>query len=293
MERFDLLVIGGGAAGLSAASSAAKPGRRVLLAEGEPELGGVLNQCFHQGFGRGLTGPAYARRLIGQAERSGACVRTGTFVLRIDPDRTALLSSREGLRRVGFDQCILAAGCRERTIASLPVAGSRPAGVFTAGTAQKLMNIGRYEIGHRVVILGSGDVGQIMARQLVLAGKRVIAVVEQKPRLGGLPRNRRECLEAFQIPVILRATVDEILGEGRIRGVVVRDLPTGRRRELACDTLLTALGLVPDRELCRPLAGRDGLLPGWLRLCGNCDYVHDMADSVIKEAARLGAGWKE
>ena len=286
MECFDLLVIGGGAAGLSAVSSAAsEPGRRVLLVEREPQLGGILNQCLHEGFGEGLTGPAYARRLIDRAERSGACIRTGVSVLRIDPDRTALLSSREGLRRVGFQRCILAAGCRERTIASLAVAGSRPAGVFTAGTAQKLMNSGGYDIGNSVVILGSGDVGQIMARQLALAGKRVVAVIEQQLRLGGLPRNRRECLEAFQIPVILRATVDEILGDGRIRGVMVRDLPTGRRWELPCDTLLTALGLIPDRALCRTLVP----LPDWLRLCGNCDYVHNMVDSVVKEAASLGA----
>ena len=292
MEHFDFLVTGGGAAGLSAALSAARSGRRVLLVEGEPQLGGILNQCLHQGFGEGLTGPTYARCLIDQVEHSGVCVRTGTFALGIDPDRTALLSSREGLQRVSFHQCILATGCRERTVASLATAGSRPAGIFTAGTAQKLMNMGHYDIGNNIVILGSGDVGQIMARQLTLAGKRVVAVIEQKPRLGGLPRNRRECLEAFHIPVILRATADEILGEGRIRGVMVRDLPTGRRRELACDTLLTALGLIPDRELCRSLAG-DGPLPSWLRLCGNCDYVHDVADSVIKEAASLGAGWEE
>ena len=292
MEYFDLLVIGGGAAGLSAALPAARSRRRVLLVEGEPQLGGILNQCLHQGFGEGLTGPAYARRLIDQVERSSVCVRTGTFALRIDPDQTALLSSRGGLRRVGFHRCILAVGCRERTIASLSIAGSRPAGIFTAGTAQKLMNTGHYDVGNTIVILGSGDVGQIMARQLTLAGKRVVAVIEQKPRLGGLPRNRRECLEAFQIPVTLQATVDEILGEGRVRGVMVRDLPTGRRRELACDTLLTALGLIPDRALCRSLAG-DGPLPSWLRLCGNCDYVHDMVDSVIKEAASLGAAWEE
>ena len=291
MEHFDLLIIGGGAAGLSAALSAADPGRRILLVEGEPQLGGILNQCFHQGFGNGLTGPAYAQRLIDQVDRSGVCVRTGTLALRIDPDRTALLSGREGLRRVGFHRCILAVGCRERTIASLPVAGNRPAGIFTAGTAQKLMNMGHYDIGNNIVILGSGDVGQIMARELTLAGKRVAAVIEQKPRLGGLPRNRRECLEAFQIPVILRATVDEILGEGRIRGVMVRDLPTGRQWELACDTLLTALGLIPDRELCRSLA-EGGSLPDWLWLFGNCDYVHNMVDSMINEAASFGAAWE-
>lgn len=292
----DLLVIGGGAAGLSAALSAAEQGQSVLLAERETELGGILNQCHHQGFGRGqfgdgLTGPAYARELIRPVERSAIRVQTGMTALQIYPDRLALFSGREGLLRVRFLRCILAVGCRERTIASLPMAGTRPSGVFTAGTAQKLMNIGRYSIGTEVIILGSGDIGQIMARHLVLTGKHVVAMIEQNDAPGGLLRNQKECLEAYRIPVVLGTTVDELLGVGRISGVMARELKTGRRWPISCDTLITALGLIPDQALCEPLI-KAGALPRWLKLAGNCSYVHDMVESVIKEAAALGGGWE-
>ena len=294
-EYFEFLVIGGGAAGLSTALTAAERGQGVLLAERKPRLGGILNQCLHRGFGRGrfgdgLTGPAYAQWLIQPVETSGVCVRTGVTALRIDPNRTALFSGREGLFRVEFQRCILATGCRERTIASLPMAGTRPAGIFTAGTAQELMNVGHYSVGNNIVILGSGDIGQIMARQFVLAGKHVVAMIEQKNKPGGLVRNQKECLKAYQIPVLLRTTVDEILGERRIRGVMARDLETGRRWKIPCDTLVTALGLIPDQTLCESLI-RTGSLPYWLKLCGNCDYVHDMVESVTQEAAALGASW--
>ena len=288
MAYFDVLAVGGGAAGMSAALAAAERRRGVLLAEAEEELGGVLRQCFHRGFGGGMTGPAYARELIDRVEDSSVQVRTGTTVLRLAPDRTALLSSRRGLERVAFGQCVLAAGCRERTIHSLPMAGARPAGIFTAGQAQRMMNLGRLDIGDDIVILGSGDVGQIMARQLIQAGKRVIAVIEQSASLGGLPRNRRSCVEAYRIPVLLQATVDEILGGGRIRGVMVRDLRTGRREPLPCGTLVTALGLIPDRAL----AGK-GPAPDWLHPCGNCDYIHDVVERVAAEAAALGAALEE
>lgn len=280
----DILVIGGGAAGLAAALAASERGGSVLLTEAEGTLGGVLRQCLHQGFGEGLTGPAYARRLVERVERSGVRVRTGVSVLKLGPDRTALLSSRTGLERAAFRRCVLAAGCRERTVHSLPMAGTRPKGVYTAGQAQRLTNLGHYDIGDDIVILGSGDVGQIMARQLVQAGKRVTAVIEQRSALGGLARNRRACIEAYRIPVLLRSTVDEILGEDRIQGVMVRNLETGKRDRLACGALVTALGLIPDRTL----AGSGGV-PEWLRLCGNCDYVHDMVDRVVREAASLGA----
>lgn len=288
MAYYDILVIGGGAAGMSAALAAAERGRSVLLAETEKQLGGILRQCSHRGFGNGLTGPAYARRLIERVERSAVQARTGTTVLSLDPNRTALLSSRSGLERVAFGRCILAVGCRERTIHSLPMAGTRPAGVLTAGQAQKMMNLGHYDVGDNIAILGSGDVGQIMARQFAQAGKRVIAIIEQRSALGGLPRNRRECVEAYQIPVLLGRTVDEILGSGHIRGVMVRDLQTGRREELACGTMVTALGLLPDRTLAP-----DGTIPDWLHLCGNCDYIHDMVDRVAAEAASLGAALGE
>ena len=291
MERFDLLMIGGGAAGLAAALSAAETGRTVLLCEKDERLGGILNQCLHQGFGRAifekdLTGPEYAALYVERVQRSGVRVLTGVCVLSLSPDRTALLSGRDGLRRVGFERCILAAGCRERTPWSLGIAGTRPAGVFTAGTAQRLENIEGLRVGERIVILGSGDVGQIMARQFIRSGR--VAVVEQMDHTGGLARNRRECLEAYDIPVLLRSTVDEILGMGRIRGVAVRNLDTGERRELACDALVTAVGLIPAQSLCRDVMV-SGQLPDWLRLCGNCESVHDIVDSVTREAEALGA----
>ena len=287
MVSFDVLVVGGGAAGMAAALAAAERGCSVLLAEAAEELGGVLRQCFHRGFGGGMTGPAYARELIGRVERSGVHVRTGTSVLRLGPDRTVLLSSRSGLERASFGRCVLAAGCRERTVHSLPMAGTRPAGVYTAGQAQRMINLCGLDIGDDIVILGSGDVGQIMARQFVQAGKRVVAMIEQRPALGGLPKNRRECVEAYRIPAFLRSTVDEVLGSGRIQGVMVRDLETGRREALACGTLVTALGLIPDRALWR------GAAPDWLHSCGNCRYVHDMVERVVTEAASLGAALGE
>lgn len=298
-EYVDLLVIGGGAAGMGAALSAAGSGKRVLLCEREKELGGVLRQCVHPGFGHGyfhedLTGPQYAERFIREVSDSGIDVRTGTTVLSLEEDRTALLSGRDGMYRIGFSRCILAAGCLERTIGSLPVAGTRPAGVMTAGTAQQLINRGGYGIGKKVLILGSGDIGQIMARQIRQAGGEVVCMLEMTDHIGGLERNRRECLETYHIPVMLRTTVEEILGEGRIRGVIARNLDTGECREIACDTLLTALGLIPDRTLLRKLipaadpAAENPVLPPWLYLCGNCESVHDIVDSVTKEALALG-----
>ena len=292
MDEFDILVIGGGAAGMAAALAAAKGGRSVLLAEREKALGGVLNQCLHRGFGRSfygedLSGAEYARRFMGELGSVPVTVRTGTEVLELRGDRTALLSSRAGLCRVGFRRCVLAAGCRERGLDWLHVSGTRPAGVFTAGTAQKLVNVGRYGVGSEIVVLGSGDVGQIMARQLVQSGRRVAALVEQASALGGLARNRRECVEAYHIPVLLRTTVESILGAGRIRGVVLRELDTGCRRELNCDTLIVAAGLTPERTLLRGLITR-GALPDWLYLSGNCERVHDIVDAVTREALDLG-----
>lgn len=284
---------------MGAALSAAGAGKSVLLCERDPELGGILGQCAHPGFGHGyfhedLTGPQYAARFIQKISAPGIDVRTGTTAISLDGDRTALLSGREGMYRVSFSQCILAAGCRERTIGSLKVAGTRPAGVMTAGAAQQMMNRGGYGIGKKVLILGSGDIGQIMARQVRQAGFEVVCMLEMMDHIGGMERNRRECIEAYHIPVMLRTTVEEILGEGRIRGVIARNLDTGERIEISCDTLLTALGLIPDRTLCRKLIPATDIntryprLPSWLHLCGNCESVHDIVDSVTKEALILG-----
>ena len=291
--KTDILVIGGGAAGMAVSLAARRKGKRVLLAEHDIVLGGILNQCVHQGFGHAvfqedLTGREYAARFIHEIENAGIMVCTGTAVLSVGVDRTALLSGPEGLYRVGFEQCVLAAGCLERTLESLNISGTRPAGVFTAGTAQQLMNRGGYGIGKQIVILGSGDIGQIMARQFRQAGLDVIAMIEQMDHAGGLARNRKECLEAFQIPLSLKTTVDEILGCGRITGVMARDLESGRRYRISCDTLVTAVGLIPDRTLCRELATPEGALPKWLHLSGNCESVHDIVDSVTREAFALG-----
>lgn len=278
---------------MAAALAAEQVGCSVLLAERNDCLGGVLPQCVHTGFGLGrfgenLTGPAYAARFTGRVAASSVCVCTGTTVLRLTSQKTAVLSSADGLTAVRFDRCLLATGCRERSIGSLPVAGTRPAGIFPAGAAQKLVNLGHYEIGEKIIILGSGDVGQIMARQLVLLGKQIVAMIEQRAQLGGLARNRRDCIEAFRIPVILNATISEIMGSERISGVVVRHLDSETYEPLACDTLVTSLGLIPERELIADFEAA-GSLPDWLSLCGNCDFIHEIVDTVTAQAERLGA----
>lgn len=271
---------------MAAALSAEKRGMGVLLAERAERLGGILPQCIHSGFGLGyfgedLTGPEYARRFAEKIAASQVELRLNTMVLRLSADRTALLSGEEGLREVSFDRCILATGCRERPVGALPIHGTRPAGIFTAGAAQKMVNLGGYDIGSRIVILGSGDIGQIMARRFTLLGKTVVAIVEKEDRLGGLPRNRRNCIEDHNIPVILDATVEKICGEGRINGVVIRYLKTGELQRLDCDTLITAVGLIPERELAADIGE-----PEWLSFCGNCEHVHEIVDAATMQAER-------
>ena len=292
MERYDLLVIGGGAAGLSAARAAVQNGARVLLCERDAALGGVLPQCVHPGFTpEGLTGPEYAARLL-DALPEQVAVKLSCTVLSLSPDRTALLSSPAGLEHAAFSACILAAGCRETPVGALPVCGARPAGVLTAGQAQYLTERCHVRVGERIVLLGSGDIGQIMARRFTQLGMTVAAVVEKADRLGGLERNRRECIEALRIPVLLRSTVTAVHGTGRVSGVTVRHLDTGREELLPCDTLVTALGLVPERELADALTG-GGERPRWLALAGNCDHIHEIVTSAAAQGADLGARWKE
>lgn len=291
MEKVDLLVVGGGAAGMSAALSAAGVGPvSVLLADREERLGGILPQCVHHGFGLGyfhqdLTGPEYAGRIIARMEGAAVSVRLGTTVLSLSQRRTAELSGPRGYERVAFRRLILAAGCREKTIGSLPVTGTRPAGVFTAGEAQRMINLRRWRPGRTVLVLGSGDLGLIIARRFVLEGCQVLGVVEQKGSCGGMVRNYRTCLLEHHIPLITKATVTRLHGEGRLSGVTLRHLDSGKEERVACDTLVTALGLIPEREL---LAGLGGKLPGWASLCGNCDYVHDIVDAVTTQAEELG-----
>ena len=294
MKHYDVLIVGAGAAGMAAALSAHRNGvSNLILVEREDSPGGVLLQCLHQGFGRSyfgeeLTGRAYAARVCEALEKSGMKVMTKAAVLSLSPQRTALISSPSGLWDCSFSQCVLATGCRETPIDALSISGTRPSGIFTAGMAQKMLNVSGYDIGDWVVILGSGDVGQIMARQLTQCGKRVVAIVEQNGHLGGLAHNRRECIEKFQIPVILRSTVCEIFGENRIRGVMIRNLETGTSRYIACDTLVTALGLIPEQELLAPFQTQEKL-PEWLHLCGNCDYVHKIVDTVTIQGEEIGS----
>ena len=289
MRSCKLLIVGAGPAGIAAAFSAWSAGcQEIVLTDRSGRLGGILPQCVHEGFGLSaygaeLTGPAYAEMLSTQLEHTGVQILLGTEVLHITDDRTAMLSCRDGFVCLNFERLILATGCRERTIGSLPVAGTRPAGVFTAGQAQEMINLRHQDLGDEVLILGSGDLGLIMARRFTQEGKHVIAVVEQNARCGGMARNFHRCVEAFGIPVICRTTVAEVHGTGRISGVTLLQLDSGRRELVPCDTLVTALGLIPERELTRGLGD-----PDWLSLAGNCRRVHDLADSAVAEAEEAG-----
>jgi len=295
----DILVVGGGPAGLAAALGArGEGGGRILLVERDIRLGGILNQCLHRGFGlvyfrEELTGPEYARRFIGKVSEAGVDILTDTAVIKLKPDKTALLSGKaRGLEEVRAGAVILATGCREKPLGALTagevkISGTRPSGVYTAGAAQRMINLHGYDIGDSFVILGSGDVGMIVARRLALLGKRVLAVLEKEARCGGLERNRRDCLEAFGIPLRTRATVSRVHGCSRIEGVTVLDLDKGSEEYLSCDALISSVGLIPERELAEE-AGFESGLPDWLFLCGNACYVHDAVDDVTAEAELTG-----
>ena len=292
--RTDILVIGGGAAGMAAAAGAAETGTSVLLVDERPRPGGVLPHCIHKGFGRGfygrdLTGPEYCEREEHRFLSSGASYLSCAHVSRILPDRTALISGPEGFYQCFFNQCVLATGCREKNLYALTLSGTRPSGIYTAGEAQEMLNLGHYDIGSRIVILGTGDIGQIMARRLVLTGRTVIFMAEKNEHIGGMERNRRECVEAYQIPVRLRSTVTKVHGWPALTAVTLRHLDTGAEEIVPCDTLITALGMVPDTSAADSLRGEEGY-PAWLHLCGNAGYVHDIVDSVTTEALRLGRG---
>ena len=289
MENTELLIIGAGAAGISAACAAWDAGcRNVVLVDRLPNSGGVLPQCLHEGFGlaafgKELTGPAYAEKLSEQLAQTGVRFLPGREVLAVTEEKTAVLSGSGGVEEIRFERLILATGSRERSIGSLPVAGTRPAGVFTAGQAQEMINLRHWQLGRRVVILGSGDLGMILARRFTLEGKQVLAVLEQNAHVGGLARNYHRCIEAYHIPIFYRRTIREIHGMPRITGVTVEDLDSGERELLPCDTLVTAVGLIPERELVRALEKE-----AWLSLAGNCSRVHDLADSAAAEGAAVG-----
>ena len=263
-QHIPLLVVGGGPAGLAAAVAAKEAGcPRVVVLERDTEPGGILNQCIHNGFGlhyfkEELTGPEYAARFVRMAEEAGVEIETDTMVLDITRDRVVrAVSPSEGYREYRADAVVLAMGCRERTRGAIGIPGTRPAGVFTAGCAQRYLNIEGQMVGRRVVILGSGDIGLIMARRMVLSGAEVLACVELQPYSGGLQRNITQCLEDFGIPLYLSHTVTEIRGRRRVEQVVVSAVDEKRRpvpgSEMVfdCDTLLLSVGLIPENELSK------------------------------------------
>jgi len=274
MEHYDILIIGGGAAGIAAAKAAKNA--KVLLADSKPALGGVLLQCAHHGFDKNKNGSEYAADLL-QDFPEEIMVALNTTVLSVSPEKTALLCGRKfGRKTIRFSQLILATGCREIPIGALPIGGTRPKGIYTAGQMQELMNLHGFLPEGPVVILGSGDLGLIMAKQLAEAG-RPVTMVEQKNRCGGMTRNQH-CLEEYPIRLICGDTVREIRGYPHITGCV-----TGQGTVIPCKTFLVAVGLRPERELISRLGN-----PDWLHICGNCNTVHPMVEAVVSEGKHAG-----
>ena len=313
-EHISLAIIGGGPAGLAAAVAAYDSGiRDMIVFERDNELGGILNQCIHNGFGlhtfkEELTGPEYAARFIEQVKERGINCRTGSMVLSISPDREITAVSREkGLQIIQADAVILAMGCRERPRGALNIPGMRPQGIYTAGTAQKLVNCEGMMPGKEVVILGSGDIGLIMARRMTLEGAHVKAVAELMPYSGGLKRNIVQCLDDYDIPLLLSHTVVDIKGKRKLEGVTIAQVDNtgtpipGTEQYYECDTLLLSCGLIPENELSlaagitinsatngpvvdeRLTTSTEGIFA-----CGNVLHVHDLVDFVSEEAARAG-----
>jgi len=264
--------------------------RRILLLERHPKLGGILNQCIHVGFGltyfkQELTGTEYAVRYRTIFDQTGAEVKTSSFVHRLSPAKEVTFLCPEGEFTVSSEKLVLATGCRERTREMLTIPGTRPAGIFTAGLVQEMVNIHGILPGRNVVVIGSGDIGLIMARRMTLEGARVHAVLEILDHLTGLVRNRIQCLDDFGIPLYLQHETLRIMGKDRVEAIRCRDNSTGEEKELACDTLLFSVGLIPERDLLVDAGLETG---NGIYLAGNADYVHDLVDKVTKDGERLG-----
>lgn len=274
MEHYDILIIGGGAAGIAAAKECL--GAKVLLVDRKPRLGGVLLQCTHRGFGDDKSGIQYAAELT-EDFPEGVTLALNTTVLSVSAERTAVLTGREiGRKEISFSQLILATGCREIPMGALPIGGTRPLGVYTAGQMQEMMNLHGHIPEGPVVILGSGDLGLIMAGQLARAGLQV-TLVERRNNCGGIRRNQR-CLEEYPITLICGDTIATVGGHPALEECV-----TANGRRLPCKTLLIAVGLRPEQALVAHLGS-----PQWLHLCGNCNSVHPMVESVVAEGELAG-----
>ena len=310
----EIVIIGGGPAGLAAAISASEAGAKdIVIIERDRLLGGILNQCIHDGFGlhtfgEALTGPEYAERFIAQLKGKNIEVMLNTIVTSLTKDKKLVISRNGEIEEIEAGAVILAMGCRERTRGAISIPGHRPSGIYTAGAAQNFINIENIMPGKKVVILGSGDIGLIMARRMTLEGAKVVAVFEVLPYSSGLARNIQQCLKDYDIPLYLSTTVIDIKGQGgRLEGVTVAEVDEARRvkpgteRFVECDTLLLSVGLIPENELTREagveinpltqgafvdnncMTSIDGIFA-----CGNVLHVHDLVDFVSKEAAKAG-----
>ena len=314
MRAYDIVIIGGGPAGLAAAISAKKSGvDSVLILERDKELGGILNQCIHNGFGlhtfkEELTGPEYAGRFIDQVKELNIEYKLNTMVMDISPQKVVTAMNREeGLFEIQAKAVVLAMGCRERSRGALNIPGYRPAGIFSAGTAQRLVNIEGYMPGREVVILGSGDIGLIMARRMTFEGAKVKVVAELMPYSGGLKRNIVQCLDDYDIPLKLSHTVVDIKGKERLEGITLAQVDghgkpiPGTEEEYSCDTLLLSVGLIPENEISRGMGVDMNPVTSGPKVnesletniegvfaCGNVLHVHDLVDFVSEEAGTAG-----